>query len=566
MIGLVAVGLAALDIITLTSLHSYLYGRVDDQLNAASRQMASYLVRSHERGFIITPASIGTHVDPEVYVEVLGPSDRVVVSRPSDTLGGTDPAPDLPTTLPILPSGHATGTSAHHAGQAYRPTSGSVTVGSAGGGPQYRLQAVSVQGGTLVVATSLTTVTATLNSLRTIELAVSLGLLVALLVLMTLLIRQGLRPLEAMATEADAIAAGDLTRRVEPTEGDGEIARLGRALNGMLAQIETAFAQRARSEDRLRSFLSDASHELRTPLTSIRGYAELLRKGALGEESARDRALSRIEKEAARMGSLVGDLAVLAREGEGPPPSRHRVDLAAVAADAVDDARTVDVTRPIELWAPSEVPVSGDDARLHQMVHNLLDNALAHTPKGTSVEVRVAVRGDEAVLEVRDRGLGMTPDQAQHVFDRFYRGDTDRLDGGSGLGLFIVATLARTFGGAASVDTAVGRGSTFTVVLPIYGSDGARGTERGVGADGDIAADIATDGATESRAVTNGSRGANAQGGTLGGTNGNGNGSGNGNNNGNGSGNGNGNGNEGSAVPSSGGATGGGSPRDAGVH
>ena len=562
MIGLVAVGLAALDLVTLTSLHSYLYGRVDDQLSASSHQLISFVERAHQRGFTITPASIDTHADPEVYVELIDPSTHVVVSRPSDSLGGSDPAPVLPSTLPILPSGHAaTAGSPDHA---YRPSSGSITVRSQGtGGPQYRLQAVSVQGDILVVATSLTTVNATLDSLRTIDLAVSLGLLVALLALMTLVIRQGLRPLEAMAKEADAIAAGDLTRRVEPTEGDGEIARLGRALNGMLAQIETAFAQRARSEDRLRSFLSDASHELRTPLTSIRGYAELLRKGALGDEPARDRALSRIEKEAARMGSLVGDLGVLAREGEGPAPSRHRVDLAAVAADAVDDARTVDVTRPIELWAPTEVPVSGDDARLHQMVHNLLDNALAHTPKGTSVEVRVAVRGDEAVLEVRDRGLGMTPDQAQHVFDRFYRGDNDRLDGGSGLGLFIVATLARTFGGAASVDTAVGRGSTFTVVLPIYRSDRAGGTERGVGADGDVAAVVAAHGATEvdtevateGQAVTNGSHSARAHGGTRGGTDD------------IRSGNGSGSGNEGSAIPSSGGATtGGGSPRDAGVH
>ena len=479
MIGLVAVGLAALDIITLTSLHSYLYGRVDDQLNSASRQMSSFVVRAHERGFAITPASIGTHVDPEVYVELIGPSGHVVVSRPSDTLGTSDPAPDLPVTLPIRPSDNTAGTPTHPSGQAYRPSSGSVTVGSTGDGPQYRLQAVSVQGDTLVVATSLTTVTSTLNSLRTIELAVSLGLLVALLVLMALLIRQGLRPLEAMATEADAIAAGDLTRRVEPTEGDGEIARLGRALNGMLAQIETAFAQRARSEERLRSFLSDASHELRTPLTSIRGYAELLRKDALGDELARDRALSRIEKEAARMGSLVGDLAVLAREGEGPEPSRHRVDLAVVAADAVEDARTTHSTRTVELWAPTAVPVSGDEARLHQMVHNLVDNALAHTPSGTPVEVGVTGRGDQAVLEVRDRGPGMAPEQAQHVFDRFYRGDSNRLDGGSGLGLFIVATLARTFGGSATVVTAEGKGSTFTVVLPLYGAHAGPGTERG---------------------------------------------------------------------------------------
>ena len=224
---------------------------------------------------------------------------------------------------------------------------------------------------------------------------------------MTLLIRRGLRPLEDMAKEADAIAAGDLTRRVQPTDGDGEIARLGRALNGMLAQIETAFAQRARSEDRLRSFLADASHELRTPLTSIRGYAELLRKDALGDEPARDRALSRIEKEAARMGSLVGDLAVLAREGEGPEPARHRVDLAAVAADAVADARTIDATRPIELSAPTEVPVSGDDARLEQMVHNLLGQRPGPHAQGDPGGGRGGgARATEAVLRGPGPGAG----------------------------------------------------------------------------------------------------------------------------------------------------------------
>ena len=472
MIALVAVGLAAVDIITLTSLHSYLYGRVDDQLAAASHQMANYVLRSEDRNFAVTPRSIGTHVGPDIYVELIDPSNHVIVARPSDTQANVDPTPVIPATLPIRPDTDARTPS--RPARAYGPSSGSVTVGSVGGhGPRYRLQATSLPGKTLVVATSLTTVNATLSSLRTIELAVSLGLLVALLVLMTLLIRQGLRPLEDMAKEADAIATGDLTRRVQPTEGDGEIARLGRALNGMLSQIETAFAQRARSEDRLRSFLADVSHELRTPLTSIRGYAELLRKDALGDAEARDRALSRIEKEAARMGSLVGDLAVLARQGEGPEPARYRVDLAAVAAEAVADARTIDATRSIELSAPTEVPVSGDDARLEQMVHNLLGNALAHTPRGTPVEVGVAVRGDQAVLEVRDRGPGMSPDQALHAFDRFYRGNGDRLDGGSGLGLFIVATLAHTFGGSASVDTEIGLGSTFQVALPLYPSGAA---------------------------------------------------------------------------------------------
>ena len=168
------------------------------------------------------------------------------------------------------------------------------------------------------------------------------------------------------------------------------------------------------------------------------------------------------------MGSLVGDLSVLAREGEGPRPAQHRVDLAAVAAEAVADAKSLDTTRPIELVTSGEVPVWGDEARLEQMVHNLVGNALAHTPTGTPVQVTVAVQGSRAVLDVADHGPGMSPDQARHVFDRFYRGDGDRLDGGSGLGLYIVATLARTFGGSATVDTEVGRGSTFRVDLPAH--------------------------------------------------------------------------------------------------
>jgi two-component system, OmpR family, sensor kinase len=470
MIVSVAIGLAVVDFLTLTSLHSYLYGRVDDQLSTASGLVSSFVSRADQRGFAITAAAIQTRVSPDTYVELVDPHEGVLVARPSGTQNQVDPPPKLPTPLPVSPAPDPQ--SPAKARQTYHPSSASINVGSVGGhGPEYRLQATSLSGQILVVATPLDAVNATLNSLRTIELAVSVGLLAALLVLMTVLVRLGVRPLEDMTREADAIAAGDLTRRVQPMDGKGEIARLGRALNGMLTQIETAFAQRARSEERLRSFLADASHELRTPLTSIRGYAELLQKEALTEEADRRRALSRIEKEAARMGLLVGDLAVLAREGEGPEPARYRVDLAAVVAEAVADAKTIDTTRRIELNAPSEVPVAGDDARLEQLVHNLLGNAMAHTPAGTPVEVGVAALGGEAVLEVRDRGPGMSADQASHVFDRFYRGDADRLDGGSGLGLFIVASLARTFGGRVTVDTALGKGSTFQVVLPLYRHD-----------------------------------------------------------------------------------------------
>lgn len=469
MIVLVALGLASVDIITLSSLHSYLYGRVDDQLGSTGHLVSGFVLRADRRGFTVTRASIHARVNPDLFVELHSVDGRMIVAQASGPQNEVYPPPRLPSPLPAqTPRSSGAG---GHPGQVYHPSSASIDVPSVGVGPEYRLQAFSLPGETLIVASPLNTVNDTLDSLRNIELAVSIGLLVALLILMTVLVRLGLRPLEDMTKEADAIAAGDLSRRVRPTEGNGEIARLGRAFNGMLTQIETAFAQRALSEERLRSFLADASHELRTPLTSIRGYAELLQKDALTDKSDRDRALSRIEKEAARMGILVGDLAILAREGEGAEPARYRVDLAAVAADVVDDARTVDAARSIQLHAPTEVPVAGDDARLEQMVHNLVDNALTHTPAGTPVEVWAMVQGTSAVLEVRDEGPGLTAEQASRVFDRFYRGDNDRLDGGSGLGLFIVASLARTFGGTAGVDTVVGQGSTFRVVLPLYAGE-----------------------------------------------------------------------------------------------
>ncbi len=470
MIGLVALGLAAVDIITLTSLHSYLYGRVDDQLAAASHQMASYVIRSDARGFALTPDSIGDPRGSGHLRELIDPADHTV-GDPSFRHPVRRPTPRRSCRGTHRRMSRTNADIASRADQAYRPSSRarSPSPRSAATDPRTASRPPLCPAATLVVATPLTTVNATLGSLRTIEVAVSLGLLVALLVLMTLLIRQGLRPLEDMAREADAIAAGDLTRRVEPTEGDGEIARLGRALNGMLSQIETAFAQRARSEDRLRSFLADASHELRTPLTSIRGYAELLRKDALDDEEARDRALSRIEKEAARMGSLVGDLAVLAREGEGPEPTRYRVDLAAVAAEAVADAKTIDahaVHRP-----PGPGRSSRSSATMpasSRWCTTCSATPWPTRPRAPRSRSAWPCEGEQAVLEVRDHGPGMSPDQARHVFDRFYRGDGDRLDGGSGLGLFIVATLARTFGGTATVDTESGRGATFRVALPVY--------------------------------------------------------------------------------------------------
>ena len=478
MVGVVAVGLMAVDIITLASLRSFLIGRVDSQLAAATQQLAGLAVRAEDRGHPLALAEVQSRVSPDVYVEILGPDGIPILVRPSGSKLPADPAPQLPRILTVSPPSRSHDLDTSSA--VYRPQANAVTVGTiqhgpsgrrSVSGPEYRLLATSLSGQVLVVATRLDSVGATLSSLRAIEVGLTLGLLALLVILITIIVRRGLRPLEDMSREAGAIAEGDLTRRVHPDDGTTEISRLGRALNGMLAQIETAFAQRAGSEERLRSFLADASHELRTPLTSIQGYAELLRKDALPDPAARDRALARIEQEAARMGQLVGDLAVLAREGEGPTPESTRVDLGVVVDEVVSDARAIHGSRTIDLDVAGPVPVHGHRGHLEQLVHNLVGNALFHTPAGSPVQVELGIRadpeGDQAVLVVRDHGVGLTPDQADRVFDRFYRASTSR-DGGSGLGLFIVANLARGFGGKATVESVPGEGSAFTVVLPLY--------------------------------------------------------------------------------------------------
>lgn len=468
MILLMAVGLAAVDIITITSLHSYLYGRVDDQLDSAHDVIEQYIVHVTAHGMPIRTEQIRSRVSPEVYVEILSLSGTLVTSRPSGSRLSSDPAPSLPRPLPVRATG--AGKPQLRGNGVYRPDAGAVDVSSVlRHGPEYRLQAFALPTGTLVVATRLDSVDATLQSLEEIELAVSVGMVLALFVLMTVVIRRGLRPLELMAEEADTIAGGDLSRRVVPSDPETEIGRLGRALNRMLSQIETAFAQRTKSEDRLRRFLADASHELRTPLTSIRGYAELLRKGAIDGEPDRQRALGRIESEAARMGTLVEDLLTLARLGEEPELGQRRVDMVSVVAEAVADARAVDDTRSVTLDAPEATYVAGDEQRLGQLIHNLLGNALIHTAKGTPVAVRITVHDATVLLSVEDRGPGLDSEQAARVFDRFYRGDSTLSVGGSGLGLFIVAAVAQGLGGHVTVDTAVGRGSTFEVTLPLYG-------------------------------------------------------------------------------------------------
>ena len=343
--------------------------------------------------------------------------------------------------------------------------------------PNYRVLAGAViyapgtplqQDATLVVAIPLRDMNESLQRLLLVEAVVTVGVLLGLAILAWWMIKFGLLPLEHMQETAGAIAAGDLSRRVDVVNEHTEVGRLGIALNEMMQQIENAFSARAASEGRLRRFVGDASHELRTPLTSIRGYAELFRRGAADRPEDLAKAMRRIEEEADRMGALVDDMLLLARLDQGRPLEQQRVDLTHITRDAVDDARAVAPDRPIDFSATGPMVVTGDEARLRQILGNLLQNANRHTPSGTPVHVRVAGDDEEAVIEVADEGPGMATEDANRVFERFWRSDPSRTrsSGGAGLGLSIVSAIAAAHGGRAEVESEPGHGATFRVYLP----------------------------------------------------------------------------------------------------
>jgi two-component system OmpR family sensor kinase len=458
----------ALVSITLTAgfgarlLRGYLIGRVDRQLVQASESL--------DGAELIAQMRAGSSSPPSAFnLTFLDASGQTVVSVVGGVPGAHE-SPELPSLTP-----------AEARDRAGRPFG----VSSEGSGSSWRVLAVPFENssGTLLIATSLEDVDATVRRLVKIDLIVGALVLAGLAVVATTMVRTAMRPLTNIERTAAAIARGDLARRVPDADPSTEVGRLGEALNRMLEQIESAFhareasESRARgSEERMRRFVADASHELRTPLTSIRGFAELHRQGAVTDPEAVTRLLGRIEDEATRMGLLVEDLLLLARLDQQRPMQRSPVDLVVLAADAVESARTLSPDRDIRLVAaspspdePAGVVVTGDEGRLRQVVSNLVDNARTHTPAGTAIEVRVWARDGRAVLEVADQGQGLTPEQAERVFERFYRTDAarSRAQGGTGLGLSIVAAIAAAHGGTVTVDTAAGEGATFRVNLPL---------------------------------------------------------------------------------------------------
>lgn len=447
-LALAACGLMASGIAVTSILRHSLISRVDQTLLDASRSWAQ-----SPRG--MSPVRQSPNVDrppSNFYVRSIAPDGRtwtVVNDRNAE---------------PALPDNNDVGSD---------PT----TVGSVDKSDVH-WRAVSVRGprGRLVtVAYDLSDVQHTVGSLVWLQLGIGTAVLLVLAVAGYWVVYQSLRPLMEVEQIAAAIAAGQLDRRVPERGSRTEVGRLSLALNGMLAQIQRAVAssessaEKARtSEDRMRRFITDASHELRTPLTTIRGFAELYRQGA-----ARDMEMlmSRIESESRRMGILVDDLLLLARLDAQRPIERHRVDLLALATDAVHDAQAIAPKRKITmevLDGPGTPEVLGDEARLRQVLGNLVTNAVQHTPDTADITVRVGTDGADAVLEVVDEGPGMSHKDALRIFERFYRTDSSRTrtSGGTGLGLSIVDSLVYAHGGTVTVTTAPGAGCRFQVSLP----------------------------------------------------------------------------------------------------
>ncbi|MFG2048152.1 sensor histidine kinase [Micromonospora sp. NPDC048935] len=485
-LALVAVALLVISSLTAYFLRNYLEGQVDGQVRSATQGLGQALpgLRSGEIRAML----------PSDYV--VSVADETQVYRAIYDYKSLDPEqlPTLPTSV-----------------DGFEDSEGEPkTVVSHDGRTRWRVYfAAQPDGSVLAVGQPLTEVDRAVKQLVWIDLLVGGSVLILLASVGAAIVRTSLKPLVEIERTAAAIAGGDLTQRVpDPEQGQehptSELGRLSRALNAMLTQIEAAFTARAasemsarsaessardaayaaqasearaiRSEERMRQFVADASHELRTPLTTIRGFAELYRQGAAREPEQTAGLLRRIEDEASRMGLLVEDLLLLARLDRERPLSLTPVELPVLASDAVQAARVMAPDRRIELEIePGSGPlvVSADDARLRQVIGNLVTNALTHTPPEAEIRVRLrAEPGGRAVVEVVDTGPGLSPEQAERVFERFYRADaarTRRADGntGTGLGLAIVAALVAAHHGSVEVAGTPGGGATFRVRLPL---------------------------------------------------------------------------------------------------
>ncbi|MEV0290584.1 MULTISPECIES: HAMP domain-containing sensor histidine kinase [unclassified Kribbella] len=475
LLTLVAVALVASGVLATTIMRGYLVDRVDTQLTKAAvafQQDGSATNRPPR------PGPGRNRPLPSLVVVQFNDSEGDPDDSPFRApLAETDPLPDLPKL---------------NLNQVRALDGKPFNTDAVSGDATWRVVVLPLNNGqgSVTVAQSLGDLDRTIQRLIGVQAAAGLILLVLLAGVGTYVVRRSLRGLEDVEHTAVAIAGGDLGRRVPQRNPRTEVGRLSVALNQMLGQIETAFAQRTasefaarrsedaarrseeaarQSEDRMRRFVADASHELRTPLTSIRGFAELSRQRG---GSADPDVMQRIEDEAKRMGLLVDDLLLLARLDQQRPLRMEPVDLLPIAADALHNAQAVQPERNISLkiLPDSEAPVvEGDEARLRQVLGNLISNALHHTPPDAPITVSIGTRHGDAILQVSDTGPGLTEEQKARVFERFYRADSarTRATGGSGLGLSIVAALVAAHRGRVTVTDTSPHGATFTVHLPL---------------------------------------------------------------------------------------------------
>jgi len=470
------------DVATSWVVYTLMLRSLDAQLSATSVLMGQYV--SEQSAAHRTPELTGTTSTQWGQAAQAGSLPSLMLMRLSN--GTTQQIGSAPTVSASMKPGAARSGADQDGAVFYTVNQGSINY-------RVRVSYLPDNQGTLVLATSQQGVVNTMKHIGFVEAITALLAFCLVGMVAQWRIRRQLRPFEEMGEQIVLIGSGELDQRVTPADPNTELGRVGNSVNLMLTRLEHAFNEQRASEHRLRRFIADASHELRTPLSSIRGYAELFRRGASSRPEDLALAMRRIESEASRMGVLVDELLLLARLDSGRPLERAIVDLSALIRDAARDSQAADPAWPVAIvadeaadprWpvaivadeaagADEAVHVIGDADRLRQVLANLLSNVRAHTPPGTRATISARREGDEAVLEVADEGPGLDEARQRLVFERFYRADSSRGrgdgSGGSGLGLSIVSSVAEAHGGIATVRSKPGEGAVFTVRLPVAG-------------------------------------------------------------------------------------------------
>lgn len=428
-----------------------------DQINTAFQQQASYLSRFRQHQSVnIPPPNPSTFASSDSFVQIVSLDGQVLGT--SDSLGNAN----LPLDAVTFQSGQP-----HY--QTVQLGHGSVEVYS-------RPLVINEQViGVVQVGRPLGPIQHALGQLR---LFAGLGLVAALILsglVVSAVSGKALRPLERLIRTAESIGSSrDLSRRVTPPSSDDEVGRLTLTFNQMLSRLEASDRQLRESLETQRRFTADASHELRTPLTSIRGNSGMLMQ--VPDMTAEDRAeaVEEIHREAERMSRLVGDLLTLARADAGLALKREPVEMASLVQSVASQARMLASGQRIVVEAPDSVMLMGSPDALRQLVLILLDNAIKYTSSGGLIKLRLSLYNQVVVLTVADTGVGISPEHLPHVFERFYRVDPARTAGGTGLGLSIAQWIAQQHGGYIEAESISGRGSAFTVHLPMDSSSTER--------------------------------------------------------------------------------------------